>query len=154
MTNSEDVESAWSVVRAVLEALDEGRIRREIDERVDLAAFSFAMPHEQTGTQKEFLATVGEYVRHLYGQALAVPRNLAPDQARYRVMEEWNAQVQPHDPCSILRRDEGGLISSGFRHNRRPAARPQPSYSTGLPHRLGSAHVHEYSPGLERGDLG
>ncbi|MBU0717249.1 MAG: hypothetical protein KJ749_03295 [Planctomycetes bacterium] len=80
MTSSEA--SAKRIVERLLADLDEGRLRREIDDPIDRAAGEFLIEPESTESHQVFLEVTGRLVQQMYERGLRVPRRLSLRQSR------------------------------------------------------------------------
>ena len=82
----EPPESAEQIVERLLADLDEARLSRDIDHRIDRAVSGFPYDVVPVRSQAVFLRIAAKYVSHLYGCGLRVPQILTSAQARAEVI--------------------------------------------------------------------
>lgn len=85
--SEQDLHCAAEAIRRLEVELDGARIAAIIDEPVDRAAQSFARPDQGPLDHLHFLATVSQYVQHIYREAFPGGRQLTPEQARDEALD-------------------------------------------------------------------
>lgn len=81
MTNSTSSRGAEAIVDEIVGLLDEGRMRREIDERIDSAMRGFRFRPADSFSAAFLHQVIAEFVARLYEHGLRLPRRLSRSQA-------------------------------------------------------------------------
>ena len=94
MTGSEEGKSPAEILERLGTLLDESTLLREIDQPIEAALQQFHVSASQPLSTREFNAAIGDFVKHVYGEGLAVRRALSASQARAEAMMLLDAYYQ------------------------------------------------------------
>ncbi len=77
MTNSEQNLSSEKLLDTIMDLLNEERMAREIDERIDLAVETFQVKVKVPLSHSDFNRLIAGFVRRIYQKGLRLPRRLS-----------------------------------------------------------------------------
>ena len=77
MTNSEQNLSSEKLLDTIMDLLNEERMAREIDERIDLAVETFQVNVKVPLSHSDFNRLISGFVRRIYQKGLRLPRHLS-----------------------------------------------------------------------------
>ena len=81
MTNSEQNLSSEKLLDTIMDLLNEERMAREIDERIDLAVETFQVKVKVPLSHSDFNRVISGFVRNIYHKGLRLSRHLSNQEA-------------------------------------------------------------------------
>ena len=97
MTNSEQNLSSEKLLDTIMDLLNEERMAREIDERIDLAVETFQVKVKVPLSHSDFNRLIAGFVRGIYQKGLRLPRHLSDQEAlteAVSLLEKYYQSIQ------------------------------------------------------------
>jgi len=97
MTNSEQNLSSEELLDTIMGLLNEERMAREIDERIDLAVETFQVKVKVPLSHSDFNRLIAGFVRGIYQKGLRLPRHLSDQEAlteAVSLLEKYYQSIQ------------------------------------------------------------